>query len=57
MACPEANGTMDEALKDSFGPRMVQPHSTYLRDHLWVFLRVVAVVALIGLFAFLVHMS
>jgi hypothetical protein len=54
-AHPDANATM--ALKRSFGPLMIQPHSTYLRDHLWVFVRVVAVVALIGLLAFMVHLS
>jgi hypothetical protein len=56
-AYPGVSADLDKGLKRSFQTIMVRPHSTYLREHLWVFARVLAVVALIGLVAFMVHTS
>jgi hypothetical protein len=57
MSFPEANAPMEKPLKRSWAASFDRPRDAYLRDHLWIFVRVMAVVALIAIVAFLVHAS
>jgi hypothetical protein len=57
MSFSEANAPMEKPLKRSWAASFDRPRDAYLRDHLWIFVRVMAVVALIAIVAFLVHAS